>query len=96
MLAESSDSTGEGMLVSMLASGIVDSDVILAALRNGACGIAKGIQGEGEGRAVCCFRGLARAKRSAFHSVTPLFAPSGLSVSGGDRSDQVVAEDGGC
>ena len=107
MLAESSDSTGEGMVVSVpLASGIVDSDVIRGALRrNGACGIdiVNGIQGEGEGgdSAFCCLRAAAglsrsRAKRSAFHSVTPLFAPSGLSLSGsgGDRSDQVVADEG--
>ena len=95
MLLESSESTGEGMLESAPASGMVDSDVTWPAplpFRNGARGLGKGTQGEDE--PLCWLPGLSRlrAKRSARHSVTFLFAPRGFPGSDGDRSDQVVAE----
>ena len=93
MLAESSDSTGEGMLESTLASGMVDSDVIRAPpLLNGTRGL--GDNALEEDGPCCRFRGPSRlrAKRSARHSDTFLFAPRGFPGSDGDKSDHVVAE----
>lgn len=81
------------MLESALASGMVDNDVTWAPLLlNGSRGLGNDALGEYWPYCRFCGPSRLRAKRSARHSDTFLFAPRGFPGSDGDKSDQVVAE----